>query len=636
MFKNDWFSELEDGGTLDSQRPRLTKNDIDLLYENITDLQTMKDEEARLRQRLAELKSDSENYARQSARAFSDISSTHDNFTDSIKGAKRSLKAKEDEMIGSLEDAENAQKKMTLTADRAVASIEDIKKDNDNQRQIYEEFKEDAKNSFKKLRQESTDMKSQLAGYRGNLNDSARQASQTMQKFQSDLNGVSQKLDNIEAVINDWEDDFDESASRFQDEMHRMDSILKVSLGKITDNSLAIQNIKEQAERDQLRFKDAVAKTQQDMNALNALCDKNEQIIDTEYKKAMESMDRINTSHQATADLLDANQREVDKVLTELARIVEERKVIARKCEENFSEAESVAKDFSNYMSNLLAVSSARISNYAGAYDHMYTTMTGSAPEHPLDKLDKHRGGEYVLKQVRETNEMFDKGIDGFTGKPLQEEKQNQQSKASLKVKQQKVEPEPVEEQEPMQKTEPEPVPRQRSAEQRNKQESFATKVNIDDIATAYMEQMTEPWQDNNNNYNMNNQQSDSYYNGNSQQNNQYEQQNNPYYESNNQYGQQNDPYNQQVDPYYNGYTDEFDQQDFAGTTNFDYQMQDDAYNQNGNMLETGMMIGDEGTMMLNGTDMSNFDMPFSPMPEEPEPKGKKSGRFTSGLFKKK
>lgn len=62
----------------------------------------------------------------------------------------------------------------------------------------------------------------------------------------------------------------------------------------------------------------------------------------------------------------------------------------------------------------------------------------------------------------------------------------------------------------------------------------------------------------------------------------------------------------------------------------------DDAFNQDGNFMETGALIGDEGTMILEGSEnLGEFDMPFSPAPQQEPVQERKRSKIT-GLFGRK
>lgn len=594
-YKDDWFLNDDPDSYLGGVTPSKTVSnktirdlDLDALEESLQDVQSIDGEIEKYKGIMQKLVEDSERYTKLSAKAFATVTEMRNEFSDKVDERRKSISSQESKMLSSMEEVESMHRDIARQADTALVRIKNVEDNSEKSKQAFETFEKKTKQTILGLDQKYKTTQSQLAGYTDTISELSRKSTEYVMEFDRKTRDLQSKVDEIDTNLDDWRESFEMGAQDFQTQMGSMTTVMEGLVDRIAESTKEVKGIKEEAQRQAREVRESITKAQKEMHKLDDMCADNEAETKREFSEVKKRMSDVQGEFDANALLLKQNQKDLENAINQLAQLYTEKKNLVRKCRENFLEAESVSRTFAEYKKNLVNDGLRELKSIARGYDTMYTTMTGSA-DSQYDILDDTKSPDRIMKQVEDTNEQFRKGQNPFH-KKAQAQPQYQPEPQPQPQYQPQPEPEPVQQYQPQYQPEPQPQyqpqPQPEPVKQYQTQQTqyqqgydnyqpspYESPINSDSIADQYMAQMG-----------------------------QYQQQ---------------------------------PEEDLATGMFFD-EVHDNSFNQDGNFMETGALIGDEGTMILEGSDnLGEFDMPFSPAPQsQPVPEPKK-GRLT-GLFGRK
>lgn len=598
-YKDDWFLNDDPdtylGGVSTSKKAsNATINDLDLdaLEESLQDVKSIDGEIEKYRAIMKKLVEDSERYTSLSAKAFSTITEMRNGFSEKVDERRKNISTQENKMLSSMEEVESMHQDIARQADTALVRIKSVEENSEKSRTAFEAFEKKTKQTILGLDQKYKATQSQLSGYTDTISDLSRKSTEYVMEFDRKTRDLQSKVDEIDANLDDWRESFEMGAQDFQTQMGSMTTVMEGLVDRIAESTKEVKGIKEEAQRQAREVRDSITKAQKEMHKLDDMCADNEAETKREFADVRKKMCDVQGEFDANALLLQQNQKDLENAINQLAQLYTEKKNLVRKCRENFLEAESVSRTFAEYKNNLVHEGFSEIKSIAMGYDTMYNAMTGSADSH-YDILDNTKNPDRIVKQVEEVNEQFRNGQNPYhpNAKP-QPKPQPQPEQVQYDGYQPQFEP--YQTQQPAYQYQSQPQPQPEKFEQyqpQPQQEEFE----------QYQPQPQE-----------------------------FEQ-----------YQQPASPYEGNVN------TDSLADQYMAqlGQTQSDNEMatgvlfndtMDDAFNQDGNFMETGALIGDEGTMILEGSEnLGEFDMPFSPAPQQEPVQERKRSKIT-GLFGRK
>lgn len=611
-YDNSWFENGSDqmfGGMSPAGNEKTIKDiDISALASAIEDIKSNKDEIDNTRERIRKLMKENEKYCDLSAEAFTEVVNARSEFTERIKSSRSKLSDKEREMRDSLSEVELAQRKIASGADSALVQIEGISKDSEKQRQALQSFQDDTKKTILNLNQKYQNTQSQLSGYTTELDDAKRKAHDTVRKFDADIDDIQHEVDSLGVSIEEWRDDFESGAGDFQHKVQNMNVVMEGLLDKIADNAQAIQGIKRSAQQQADEIRESIRKAQTDMHTLDDLCVETETEANREYDKLKKKMTEVNVRFEGNTRLLDRNQRDLEATIRHLEELTAEKEKLVEDCKRDFSEAESVSRTFAEYRRNLIQEGIQAIKSVALGYDQTLLAMTG-VPQDSFDILDDKKSEQGMMRQMQDINEQVAQGNSPFG-----------------KRKQSQPEPQPI----------PEPEPRPVQDYQFEKP-TYNQQQEYDDYQQTQTHQQYQYQSQGLDNHSPQPRQEE--YQQTPQQSNDYgagvnsdDILNSYLANAGNEQPQQG--YDNYAYPPQQGYDNYNQQEQEIPTGLLMDEMNDPAFNQEGNYMGTGTLIGEQGTQLLEGAqNFGEFEMPYTPEPEPvAEPATK---RRTTGIFKK-